>query len=135
MRFSTLPPAPLLHIQRAMHTDGLQAGKEGREEKRRMERRQRRFAQVGRALRMGEAAALAWNVSVPLDGLQGRWRLEKLMHKWLEKLIHMWLDGSDEAERRLSARQRRRSARQRRRSALRWSLLQTPRAWVCVRAR
>ena len=134
MRFSTLPPPPLLHIQRAMHTDGLQAGKEGREEKRRMERRQRRFAQVGRAWRMEEAAVLALNVSVPSDGLQGRWRLETLIHKWLEKLIHKWLDGSDEAGRRPCARQRRRSARQRR-SARRWSLLQSPRAWVCVRAR
>ncbi len=42
---------------------------------------------------MAEAAPLAFNLSVPLDGLQGRSRLEKLLHKWL--------DGSDEAERRL----------------------------------
>jgi hypothetical protein len=42
---------------------------------------------------MAEAAPLAFNVSVPSDGLQGRSRLEKLMHKWL--------DGSDEAGRRL----------------------------------
>jgi tetratricopeptide (TPR) repeat protein len=42
---------------------------------------------------MAEAEALAFNVSVPSDGLQGRSRLEKLMHKWL--------DGSDEAGRRL----------------------------------
>ena len=42
---------------------------------------------------MAEAAPLAFNVSVPSDGLQGRSRLEKLMHKWL--------DGSDKAGRRL----------------------------------
>ena len=35
------------------------------------------------------AAPLAFNVSVPSDGLQGRTRLEKPLHKWL--------DGSDEA--------------------------------------
>ncbi len=42
---------------------------------------------------MAEAAPLAFNVSVPSDGLQGQSRLERLMHKWL--------DGSDEAGRRL----------------------------------
>jgi hypothetical protein len=31
-----------------------------------------------------EAKALALNISVPSDGLQGRSRLEKLMHKWLD---------------------------------------------------
>ena len=41
-----------------------------------------------------EAEALALNISVPSDGLQGRSRLEKLMHTWL--------DVSDEAGRRLS---------------------------------
>ena len=40
-----------------------------------------------------EAEALAFNISVPSDGLQGRSRLEKLMHKWL--------DVSDEAGQRL----------------------------------
>jgi hypothetical protein len=40
-----------------------------------------------------EAAPLAFNVSVPSDGLQGRTRLEKPLHKWL--------DGTDEAGRRL----------------------------------
>jgi hypothetical protein len=39
---------------------------------------------------MAEATALAFNVSVPSD-VQGRSRLEKLMHKWLD----------DEAGRRL----------------------------------
>ena len=43
--------------------------------------------------RMAEAEALAFTVSEPSDGLQGRSLLEKLMHKWL--------DGSDEAGRRL----------------------------------
>ena len=42
---------------------------------------------------MAEAAPLAFNVSVPSDGLQGRTRLEKPLHKWL--------DGTDEAGRRL----------------------------------
>ncbi len=42
---------------------------------------------------MAEAKALAFNVSVPSDGLQGRSRLEKPLHKWL--------DGSDEAWKRL----------------------------------
>jgi polynucleotide 5'-kinase involved in rRNA processing len=40
---------------------------------------------------MVETKALAFNVSVPSDGLQGRSRLEKPMHKWL--------DGDDEAGR------------------------------------
>ena len=44
-------------------------------------------------LTMAEAAPLAFNVSVPSDGLQGRTRLEKPLHKWL--------DGTDEAGRRL----------------------------------
>ncbi len=41
---------------------------------------------VGRAWRKAEeqAKALALNISVPSDGLQGRSRLEKLMHKWLD---------------------------------------------------
>jgi hypothetical protein len=42
---------------------------------------------------MAEAAPLAFNVSVPSDGLQGRTRLEKPLHKWL--------DGTDDAGRRL----------------------------------
>jgi tetratricopeptide (TPR) repeat protein len=42
---------------------------------------------------MAETVPLAFNVSVPSDGLQGRSRLEKPLHKWL--------DGSDEAGRRL----------------------------------
>jgi hypothetical protein len=42
---------------------------------------------------MAQGAPLAVNVSLPSDGLQGRSRLEKLMHKWL--------DGDDEAGRRL----------------------------------
>ena len=43
---------------------------------------------------MAEARGpLAINVSLPTDGLQGRSRLEKLMHTWL--------DGDDEAEGRL----------------------------------
>ena len=42
---------------------------------------------------MAEAAPLAFNVSVPSDGLQGRTLLEKPLHKWL--------DGTDEAGRRL----------------------------------
>ena len=41
----------------------------------------------------GGLKALAFNVSVPSDGLQGRSRLEKPLHKWL--------DGSDEAWKRL----------------------------------
>jgi Mrp family chromosome partitioning ATPase len=41
----------------------------------------------------GDGRLLAYNVSAPSDGLQGRSRLEKRMHKWL--------DGSDDAERRL----------------------------------
>jgi hypothetical protein len=40
---------------------------------------------------MASAAPLAFNVSVPSDGLQGRSMLEKFMHKWL--------DGEDEARR------------------------------------
>ena len=42
-------------------------------------------------MEMASAAPLAFNVSVPSDGLQGRSMLEKLMHKWL--------DGEDEARR------------------------------------
>ena len=41
-----------------------------------------------------EEAPLAFNVSVPSDGLQRRSRAEKLLHKWLE-------DGSDDEGRRL----------------------------------
>jgi hypothetical protein len=42
---------------------------------------------------MAEAAPLAFNVSVPSGGLQGRTRLEKPLHKWL--------DCTDESGRRL----------------------------------
>ena len=43
---------------------------------------------VGRAW-MAEAEALAFNVSVPSDGLQRRSRPEKLMHKWLDGPAHL----------------------------------------------